>query len=182
MELILLDEGVKRPSEAIYILLTDTNSSFSKLEKWFLDTNFSHASLSFDRGLRELYAFNDDGFVREDIKKSELLFNADYSLYKLDLTKQEWYRAMEAMKDFLNDPKKYKYSNEGLVRLILGKPKEYDHKFFCSEFVAHIINAADPKYMEYEHRTMVSPEDLARNRNFKLIEKGKKLGTKYPKK
>lgn len=182
MKLILLDEGVKTLTHSIYILLTDTNSSFSKLEKWFLDTNFSHASISFNSKLQDIYAFNDDGFVREDIKKSELLYNADYSIYRLDLTKSEWMKAVQAMKEFLDNPQKFKYSDAGLVRLVLGRPKEYDHKFFCSEFVAHIINAVDPKYMNYEHRSMVSPEDLSRNRNFKLIEKGKKLGQKYPKK
>lgn len=182
MELMLLDENVKNKNRYfIYILLTDTNSSFSKVEKWFLNTSFSHASISFDGTLRDVYAFNDDGFVKEDLQKCDLLRNADYSLYTLELTREEWMRGVEAMKEFLDNPKKYKYSNEGLIRLILGKPKEYNHKFFCSEFVAHIINSVDSKYMNNEHRGMVSPEDLARNRNFKLIDKGKNLGSKYPK-
>ena len=53
----------------------------------------------------------------------------------------------------------------------MGRGSEREDKFFCSEFVASVINAGDKKVVRTKPY-MTSPYMLAKNKNFKFIKKG----------
>ncbi len=135
----------------IYILLTHSGSLLSKCINIYTKEPYTHVSIALDTNLNELYSFGRinpynpifAGFVREDI------INGTYSrfpetrcaLYSLNLDEDQYIRLKNELYKFkINGGDKYGYNLLGLFGLILNRPIERKYNYFCSQFVATILN------------------------------------------
>lgn len=150
----------------VYLLLTDTGTIFTRMIKLYTKKPYNHASIAFDGNFREVYSFGRKkprnpffgGFVNEDVRQG-LFKNARCAIYSFEVTEEQ----VSNMKYFINkiktDKHLYRYNLLGLMTFILNKPYEREHAFFCSEFVAYVLN--EGQIIEFQKPlSLISPYDL----------------------
>lgn len=133
----------------IYILLTRSGTLLSNLVYLFTGDPFTHASISFDPTLQPLYS--------SARKNGETMFPAgpcrEYfhrgfykkhrhipcALYALDVTEEHYAQAKEEMDRIISHSDDYHFNILGLLLCRLNIPLRRTSKFFCSQFVAEIL-------------------------------------------
>lgn len=158
----------------VFVFLCYTGSTIAKLIKAFTHDPYAHSSLSFDTTLNDMISFARDGMVTEDIKKGEYGEKAAqirYSLYMYMANAME-YDSMKAFVNGLMEKKdKLKYNLLGLTNFIFGRGSEHEDRFFCSEFIASVINAGNSKVIKHQPY-FTKPYSFAKNKNFIFIKTG----------
>ncbi|MED3647070.1 hypothetical protein P4475_09655 [Halalkalibacterium halodurans] len=133
-----------KETKHVYILLTDTGTLFTRM--------INHASIAFDRELSELYSFGRKrphnpflgGFVRENVH-APLFYRASCAVYRCEVSLAD-YKAMKqkvAMIEKQQDD--YRYNLLGLIGLMCKWDIQRERAFFCSQFVATILNGGSTK-------------------------------------
>lgn len=150
----------------VYILLTDTGSFLTKLIKLYTKKPYNHASISFDSELNEVYSFGRKmmenplygGFVRENVKQG-LFKQANCAIYSITVTQDQ----KEKMKSYINEMEKqqdtYRYNFLGLLGFLINRPIVRKNAFFCSQFVATILQNAEVLNFK-KPIALIAPHDL----------------------
>lgn len=158
----------------VFIFLSYTDTKIAKLIKAYTHDPYAHSSISFDTKLDNMLSFDARGLVNENILTDVYKTKTDvtrYSLYAYMATIDE-YNSMKAFTDeLLGKRKKLGYNILGLTNFIFGRGSERENKFFCSEFVASVINAGNNKVIKTKPY-LTSPYMLAKNKNFVFIKTG----------
>ncbi|MDN4495285.1 hypothetical protein [Ureibacillus aquaedulcis] len=158
----------------VYLLLTDTGTMFTRMIKVYTRKPYNHASIVFDEHFNEVYSFGRKrprnpfigGFVNEDVRQG-LFKNARCAIYSFDATEVQ----MEKMKAFIKkieiEKHLYRYNLLGVITFIVNKPYQREHAFFCSEFVAQVLNEGGIGQFQ-KPISLVSPNDLQSLQNLRL--------------
>lgn len=169
---------INNPSEnkcPIFVILTYTGSLMAKAIKGVTREAYSHASISFDSTMKKMYSFGQKlgGFVQESFDKGyfkEVEDRCTYSIYVTFVTEKQK-EAMQKFADKIASMKEdFKFNIIGLFTLIMGKESHRKNEYFCSQFVADVLDKGtniikrDP--------SLYAPMDLIRNKNFKFVSKG----------
>lgn len=133
----------------IYIVLSDTGSLLSRMIRLYTQNQLNHASIAFDQELHEVYSFGRkcprnlfvSGFTQEDLR-GVLFKDAKFKIFRCSVSKEQYDRIRAAVNRFKQNQHLYKYSFLGLLGVLFNKPVERDHAFFCSQFVAHVLEQA----------------------------------------
>jgi hypothetical protein len=163
----------------IFILLTDTETIFTRLIKSYTKKPYNHASIAFDAELMEVYSFGRKsaknpfigGFVREDID-SVIFRQADCALYSLNITAAEFQKMYQYIQEIASEKEKYRYNFIGLFGVLFQKPIKRKNAFFCSQFVASVLKESKVIDFEDEELSLVKPSDLTHLANFELVFEG----------
>ncbi|GAK41587.1 hypothetical protein TCA2_4078 [Paenibacillus sp. TCA20] len=169
-------------SRSVYILLTNTGTLFTKMIQSYTRAPYNHASISFDRELSELYSFGrkhpnnplNGGFVKEDIKTGTFSKYPDTTcvLYELRVTDREVVKMKRVLQIFIRSHRKYIYNILGVIGITLKEPVEFSNSYFCSQFVAEILQRSGIKLWN-KLPALVTPEDFRQCDRLKLIYEGK---------
>ncbi|RRJ62685.1 hypothetical protein EHV15_06820 [Paenibacillus oralis] len=167
---------------SVYILLTNTGTLFTRVIKGYTGAPYNHASISFDRELSELYSFGrknpnnplNGGFVKEDIKTGTFSKypNTTCVLYELRVTGREVEKMERVLQLFIRKRKKYLYNLLGVIGIVLKEPVEFSNSYFCSQFVAEILERSGIKLWD-KLPALVTPDDFRRCDRLKLVYEGK---------
>jgi inositol transport system substrate-binding protein len=148
----------KEDNKPVFIILTSGNTPLAKLIKKSTGDQFSHSSISFDISLNPLYSFGavkakfggpgkNMGFIKTT-PDSDLWYtsksNVPYAIYVTHVSSYNIEKMKSRLEYFVNNQDQMRYSYSGLVRVFfnLKSPKRYH--WFCSAFVAEILNAGKP--------------------------------------
>lgn len=163
----------------IYILLTDTGTLFTRLIKLYTKRSFNHASISFDRSLSEVYSFGRKtpsnpfigGFVKENMESH--FFNlATCRVYSCTISTIQ-YEEMKCFIQKINDEKSlYRYNLLGLFAILLNKQLNRKYAFFCSQFVATVLQECKCVHFS-KPLSLITPQDLIKGNDFHLVYEGK---------
>jgi hypothetical protein len=136
----------------VYIILFASNSFVSKSIRAFTKEKFSHAAISFDTGMTNIFSFGfrtnandmrDVGNRRESliIKKDRWLYEDDtnYGIYVKFMSLESIKLMKKRIHDIYNNTEKYKFSFIGLLKYAFNIPSENMYKMFCSQFVASLL-------------------------------------------
>lgn len=172
-----LGNTVFRP---VYIFLSFTFSPLAKIIKKVTSQEFSHSSIAFDSGLKDLCSFGTDpdtgrmGFCAFENIKAGLYKNpnAYYALYVYLAPEMEYIAIKDAVEKFKQRADKLRYSVAGLANILFGKETNYKNEWFCSEFVANVMSIGNPKLFE-KHYSLYTPGDLAKIIQFTEVDSGK---------
>ena len=176
-------------NQYLYIVLTRTNTTMSKLIQIFKNDEYTHAAISLDKNLDQMYSFGRihifNPFVGR-FKKEKL----DEGIYKisrtvpgviieLQVSKQQYEDAKELLEQFISNSNLYKYNYMGLLCCLFNKSVCYDYRFLCSEFVYYILKESGIVDLK-KSRNLVRPENLL-DIEGKIIYKGdlKKIKFSY---
>ncbi|URN95713.1 MAG: hypothetical protein NAG76_05555 [Candidatus Pristimantibacillus lignocellulolyticus] len=169
-------------NRAIYILLTNTGTLFTKVIQGYTKAPYNHASISFDRELSELYSFGrkhpsnplNGGFVKEDLKNGTFSKypNTTCVIYELHVTNREIEKMKRVLHIFIRSHRKYLYNILGVIGIALKEPVEFSNSYFCSQFVAEILERSGIKLWD-KLPALVTPDDFRKSERLALIYEGK---------
>lgn len=164
---------------SLYVLLTDTQTQFSKLSKYVTNEPYNHISLMFDDSFKEIYTYAltspDNGF-RGGFKEEsvDVLKGSRYSLYKVDVSKDAWQRVKEKVEELSERRKETSYNFRSLVNFIFKKnlfENTDELRMICSEFVLHALEIADIKIKKAASGIM-TPYEIVKHKALEHVRRG----------
>ena len=172
-----LDESVSADKKLypVYIVLVHSGTAVSNAIKFVSKSEFSHASISFDSSLDHMYSFARKdpsnpflgGFRYESIGKGFYdKKEIPYALYVVPCTANQIKRMKKRLNYFIQNESKFQFDFAGLVKNYLGIVDNPEYRWFCSRFVADILNAGAPKNKPYVAEPSLQDPDDFKNTDY----------------
>lgn len=165
--------------QKIYILLTDTGSLFTRLIKLYTKKRYNHASISFDSNLSKVYSFGRKhirnpfrgGFVLENLAQ-HFFQRADCALYSITVTEMQQQKMERYIQEIEKQQERYRYNFIGLFGFLIQKPINRENAFFCSQFVATMLQECGIVKFN-KPLSLITPYDLQEISKLNLEYEGK---------
>ena len=135
--------------KSLYILLTRTQSIVSKTVHFFTKDTYTHASIAFDENLDFLCSsarknginMFPAGPCREYLTRGFLARKGKTpcAVFRLQVPEEVFDRALAEVNRFLEHEDEFKFSVLGIMACKFGIAWERKNKYFCSQFVSHIL-------------------------------------------
>jgi hypothetical protein len=166
----------------VYIVLTQTRTYPARAIRLYTHEPYAHASIAFDEDLEEMYSFArrgvynpfNAGFIREHIDKGVFgrYSSTECSIFKLRLTQQQYICLRRVIDIFNQNKKDYSYNYLGLLGAALNIPVQSKQKYFCSQFVAYVLEQSGIHIFNNNY-ALVKPRDIRVNPNLEPIYQGR---------
>lgn len=160
----------------IYIALMHTGTTLSNIIKLYTKDEFSHVSISLDRELTEMYSFGRlyaynpfwGSFVHEELNKGiyKRFKKTKTQIYSLQVTDEQYEKIKNVILYFKNNKQKYRFNFIGLACVGINKKIKRKNKFYCAEFVKHIMKVSGISIKDLPE--LIRPEDFKNLPNIKL--------------
>lgn len=138
---------------SLYILLTRSQTIASRIIYVFTRARFTHSSLSFGEELHQLYSFGRTyahlplpaGYRVESLRKGFYKNNSHIpcALYAFHVSDESYEAARSYIADMEASGVDYRYNIIGLLLCSLGITHKRRNKYFCSEFIAEVLQKSD---------------------------------------
>lgn len=162
----------------VFIVTSYTNTPFGKAIKTFTHSEYTHAAISFDTSLEELYSFNADpkynsdrykgGISRESLSSYIESYNRTIiQVNCIFLKPSDFDIVKNTLDDLLDNAEKTKYDYGNIINILIGRAKDTGMAMVCSQFVAYILHTADIRLLDKSDNT-VTPKDLSTITNPKV--------------
>lgn len=167
-----LDEAATKNQKLypVYVVLVHSGTGVSKAIKAISHSEYSHASICFDSSLDKMYSFARKdprnpfigGFRYESIGKGFYdQKEIPYAVYVVPCTESQIKKMKKRLNYFIQNQEKFTFDFTGLVTNYLGIVNNPAHRWFCSRFVADVLNAGAPKDKPYvEEPSLQDPDDF----------------------
>lgn len=167
-----LDEAANKSQKLypVYVVLVHSGTGVSKAIKAISHSEYSHASICFDSSLDKMYSFARKdprnpfigGFRYESIGKGFYeQKEIPYAVYVVPCTENQIKKMKKRLNYFIQNQEKFTFDFTGLVTNYLGIVNNPAHRWFCSRFVADILNAGAPKNNPYvAEPSLQDPDDF----------------------
>jgi hypothetical protein len=157
----LRNDGTKKSDREIQ------SAKFSKQVKMFTrGDNYSHALVSLDDELKEMYSFGDYGFEEDNIEKPSWMGTKSIAIIVMFIPKKD----LDNIKKYIDKLKQHKnetkYAFANLLKMYLGRPYKIDKRFICSTFVAYLLGMSDAKRLHRDYSRLRPDEILLLPRAF----------------
>lgn len=178
----MLLRKIHRNQRYIYVLLSRTHTMPARLIRLFTREPYSHTSIALDMELNALYSFArrnmynpfNSGFVNEDIETG--IFGSDNnifcSVYAIPVTEEQYQKVCQEIEGFVQNKELYNYNYMGLVGVLFGKNVADEKRYFCSQFVSHILSRSGIHLFQKENG-LIRPYDFHIRLKDSRIYKGK---------
>lgn len=168
--------------KTVYIVLTLTHTYPARVIHLYTSEPYSHASIAFDEDLEEMYSFArrgiwnpfNAGFVKEDISNGIFgkYSSTTCNIYQLKITNHQYIKLRKEIDIFKCNKEDYSYNYLGLLGAAVNVPIQSRQRYFCSQFVAYILERSDIHIFN-KNCALVKPSDIRLNPRLKSIYKGK---------
>jgi len=126
----------------ITVLFTRYYSAFENFIYLISGKGYTHASIALDEENEYFYSFNMKGFRKEYPKRH--LRRSDSSIgVKLEVSQESYDKMREMIDELENRKGKLHYSRWGVLFCLLRIPCKLQNQYFCSQFVAEILQLSD---------------------------------------
>ncbi|MGX7393724.1 hypothetical protein [Carnobacterium mobile] len=150
----------------IYLVLSDTNTLFSKTIKFYTKAEYNHASIALDPTLVDIYSFGRKqprnpfvaGFIQEDLTRDYFL-RAQCNILTCEVTPVQFKLLSDLIQYYEQTKNMYRYNLIGLVTLALKIDFKRHDAFFCSQFVATLLAESTIHEFQKEFH-FITPQDL----------------------
>ncbi|WP_186321434.1 hypothetical protein [Bacillus sp. FJAT-22090] len=164
--------------KTIYIVLSNTGTLFSKAIGMYTRKEMNHASVAFDEELSEMYSFGrknknnpfKGGFIKEEPSEG-LLAKATCAIYKCQVSIKEYNRMRNKIRCMEHQKELYRYNLIGLFGVAMNIKIERENAFFCSQFVATIMNECPSSKLQIAP-CLVQPHHFEQLSSLNLLYKG----------
>lgn len=156
----------------VYVLCVHTGTLLANAIKKATGSHFSHCTISFDSSLKNMYSFgrktrltelSNGSFVKESIHNPPYTNEGvTYALYCIPVTSSQLAAMKKRLEYFVKNKTKFKYDFAGLFKNFFGIADNPEQRWFCSRFVADIINAGT----EPGQKPMIREPSLMRPEDF----------------
>lgn len=166
----------------IYIVLTQTRTYPARLIRLYTKEPYAHVSIAFDEELEEMYSFARKGkrnpfragFIKEDITTGVFgsCVETECSIYKLAIIEEQYQAIKKELAIFKENKEKYSYNFLGLVGVMMNIPIQPEHRYFCSQFVAYLLEQSNI-LLFHKNCALVKPLDFRKCKALKRIYHGR---------
>lgn len=156
----------------VYVLCVHTGTLLANAIKKATGSHFSHCTISFDSSLKNMYFFgrktkltelSNGSFVKESIHNPPYTNEGvNYALYCIPVTSSQLAAMKKRLEYFVKNKTKFRYDFAGLFKNFFGIADNPEQRWFCSRFVADIINAGT----EPGQKPMIREPSLMRPEDF----------------
>lgn len=166
--------------KSIYIILTQSGTEISRMLKFVTKDKYNHSSICIDDSFNEFYSFGrkyinspiPGGFIIENAFKHVFgkFKNIPCMILEKEITDEQYDLLKEKIDYFIKNKEKLSYALISLVLADTNYSIVSDTKFFCSQFVAKVLNDISietPKSPEHMH-----PMDFTLINDMKVIFEG----------
>lgn len=178
----MFNENAFIKKKKIYVVMTQTGTFLSRLLKFLSKDVYNHASIALDDRLNDMYSFGRlnpynpfvGGFVKESPHYGTFkrFTNTDAMIITLDVTEAQYDSVKAMLSKMYEEKEKYRYNYKGLFAAFFGKRIEELNRFYCSEFVKHVLvenGIVDKTFF----REITHPADFTEIPNAKTVYVGK---------
>ncbi|WP_216667819.1 hypothetical protein [Sporosarcina jiandibaonis] len=164
--------------KTIYIVLTDTGTLLSRAIGMYTRKDLNHASIAFDQELKEVYSFGRKnkhnpfvgGFVRENVTDG-IFIDADCAIFSYQVSNEKYECMRRRIHQIELNQDHYKYNFIGLFAVAMNKSINRNHAYFCSQFVATIVNESGIQMFSIPPN-LVQPHHFTQLPNLKPVYEG----------
>lgn len=155
----------------LYIVLTRTNTIISRLIHFFTQDEYTHAALSLDKDLQQMYSFARKythnpflgRFKHEHLDKG-IYGRAEHLpgvIIEIEVSCKQYQAVCELIDKFIAHQSRYKYNCRGLFYGLINRPTKRDDRFLCSQFVYYILRESGVVNFGIP-ANLVKPQDLTK--------------------
>jgi len=165
----------------LYVLLSRSNTWFSSFIYHITPGEFTHAALSLDRDLKDLYSFGryhpnlplPAGFVSEDVHVGVYARCGDSicRVYRVAVSEAGYQRVVRILRYMRRNKRYYLYNLFGAALCVMKISRRRKARFFCSQFVAELLQRSGAVQLP-KPATLMRPFDLAKLPELELIYEG----------
>lgn len=179
-------------SKSVYVVTSFTNTVPGKLIVFRASMKFwnrypgdiySHASLSLDKTLSNMYSFArkeinqplNAGLVKENINEGLFLQeNSRIAVMELEISKEKYNEIMERINFYWQKKDTLDYNFLGLFKmLLLAKGTTTENHYFCSQWVSTVLSDCGIKLFEDKENYDIKPFDFYNKLKENIIYEGK---------
>ncbi|MFO8069169.1 MAG: hypothetical protein R6U02_04165, partial [Alkalibacterium sp.] len=150
----------------IYLIETNNQTVLSQSIRLFSRYPYNHLSIALDASLSEVYSFGRRqpsnplmaGFTKEDFSHS-FYKESSGRVYTLQVSDQEWQVVQTHLQSFEANPLDWHYNLLGLLPAYFQYSWERPDHFFCSEFVATLLQSANVM-SPFNRPNLMHPRDV----------------------
>lgn len=128
--------------KTIYIMLTKYKDFGSQLLALISGRGYTHSSVALEEDANRFFSFNVKGFAVESLEKYKRHGVEESKCFQLEVSDEAYANIKSDIEYFLQNKSEFRYSKFGLFCCALRIPFHRDHYYFCSEFVAQILQQA----------------------------------------
>ncbi|MET3699465.1 hypothetical protein SAMN05877753_111104 [Bacillus oleivorans] len=153
----------------IYILFTDPETWIAKSIRLFTKAKYNHVSIVLSNDFREMYSFGrkkinnplSGGFVQEHPKQGIFAKKSDIRclLCSLTVTDDQWEIINQYLVEMKENSDKFKYNYFGILGIVLNISIEHGQRYFCSQFIAFILEQAGIYQFGKPH-ALIAPHEI----------------------
>lgn len=139
--------------KSIYLVMTQTGTALSNAIKLVSKKEYNHISISLNDNLDCMYSFGRKNpynpfigaFVIEGISIGTFLRFKDTvcRVIRIDVNDLQYEALCSNIYDMIKNKNDYKYNLIGLLFAAFNIHVSFDNRFYCSEFVRHILCLSD---------------------------------------
>lgn len=161
----------------VFICLFKGKALHSRGIELYTGSEWSHAAMSFDSSMKQMYTFNMNPKVTSDgiskgftIESIEAYWKIDpsikFKVHALFVTKEQQIMMEDAIKWYVTHQNETKYSFKTIINIALKRVSDFGSEYanktemVCSQFVYTILAIADFKTKVTKDASLVSPGDL----------------------
>lgn len=180
-------EELKDKIVPVYICLFSGKALHSRAIEWYTHTEWSHAAMSFDSSMKQMYTFNANNNVSVDgcksagftIESIEKYWRIDpsikFKVHALFVTADQRDMMRDAVDWYIKHQDDTKYSMKTIINIFFKKASDFGNEFknktemVCSQFVYTILAIANLKLRVTKDASLVSPGDLDKSIDDRLF-------------
>ena len=122
--------------------------------------NYSHALVSFDLSLTEMYSYEDEGFCIDNImEKDSWMGTKSIYICVMFVKKEDRDRMKKFVEELKEHPEQTKYAMGNLIKAYIATPTKIDKRFVCSSFTGYIMACSNPKNLHRDY-SRLRPDDI----------------------
>ncbi|MEG0255699.1 hypothetical protein [Vagococcus sp.] len=162
----------------VFLVYSATNSLLSKSIKCYTKETYNHVSIAFDENLDQTYSFGRKkianpligGFVKENFWDPFFL-TSECLIYSLDVSVEQYEKMLEIVYYFDQNKQLFQYNFLGLIALSFNYDFKRENAYFCSEFVATLLNESNVTTFDKKIQ-FITPKDLLEIQHLEKIFEG----------
>jgi hypothetical protein len=149
----------------------------SKMVQFFTRCYYTHASIGLEEDMNTFCSFVIKGFRVEKITRYEKPDRESFPcmLYEMEVSDEVYDNIKNIVNSFVERKEELHYSKFGVVASIFQIPIRFKNSYFCSQFVAEVLNESHATYLKKECE-LYHPKDFEFLQGVKKVFQGNITG------
>lgn len=153
----------------IFILFTGYFGFVPEVLKVLTRFKYNHVSVGLEEDKNTFYSFVKTGFIVEKINRYIKPTREPFpcKLYEIEVKNNVYKKIKKILNDFVKNKKLFQYNKIGVILSLLNIPYRRKYHYFCSQFVAEVLQ--DSKILKTKKDSrLYFPKDFLKLPNMKL--------------